>query len=887
MAITASSVDAAALLVQSIKEILEATVSYAVHKNTSNQIIPFVLGTVHFRPLCVLHLVPLTLTSLTIVCSGSLCSGSLCSSPLFISPSLLRPLALFLCPLIRDDTTKQTSISHTTIISTMFNIDLAFLPSCPLLATSPTTLSKSSVLVPRISVRKRTRPITRGVYTAVTDVGSPQPTNTSPSTSPTLDSLLKPRDKRRFIFFGGKGGVGKTSSSAAAAVRCADAGLTTLVISTDPAHSLGDALRLDLSDGKLHRVDDVLPLYAIESDTREAVHNFRGLVASLNSPDTYGTDDAAQDGVDSDVSGWAAVADRLGLQEFGDVLETIPPGADELIALVAVLDLVESNSDVQFDRIIIDTAPTGHTLRFLAFPDFLDKFLEQALSLREKLENARGILGNVTKMFIGKKVDVSAALQTASLRIAKYREKMIQLSDLFRDPERTEFVVVTIGTGLAIAESKRLIQHLWDEGIWVRFVIMNQVLPVEQQTTIDKYLMQVRKGQAREISFATEQIADEYGLSTTLIPRFDSEVRGVYGLRALGSVAFQTKRRETYGRVFDTNATVSGGEQSQFVFVGGKGGVGKTSVSAGMGVTLAESGLKTLILSTDPAHSLADALQIPLDGGRAVEIEDVDGELFAMEIDTKGAITEFQELAREFVSEGRRGLGVDVARKLGLEEFASLLDNAPPGIDELVALTQVMELVKFGDFDRVVVDTAPTGHTLRLLSFPEFLDSFLGKVMRLKQRLDGGMEALRSMLGRREPVDAVDRAARGVTRLRENMVELKELVGDKQRTQFAIVTVPTGLAMAESERLVKQLRADGVEVNNLVINQIMPDGSAAEYVERRVREQGICLEEMRAAGDDKGIEVVEVPFFDVEVRGVYGLRAMGCAMMQNVGNGEN
>lgn len=762
----------------------------------------------------------------------------------------------------------------------------AFLPPCPKLVPASSAPPSAAFLSPlrlRALPRKRHRAAPAPLQ-AVAHAGPAAASGTAPETAASaapLQTLVADAARRRFIFFGGKGGVGKTSSAAAVAVRCADEGLATLVISTDPAHSLGDALRLDLSHGRVERVDPDLELYAIESDTAEAVEQFRALVASLNAPATTANGDAPDDPAATAASGWAGVAKRLGLQEFSEVLETIPPGADELIALVSVLDLVESeNPEVRFDRIIIDTAPTGHTLRFLAFPDFLDKFLTQALALRERLNSAKGLVGNVTKMFMGwdKKVDANSALEKASKRVASYRDRMIELSDLFRDPERTEFVVVTIATVLAVEESKRLIQKLWDEGIWVRHVIVNQVLEEGDDGTIAKYLERIRKGQAREISFATEQIADEFGLSVSVVPRFDTEVRGVYGLEALGNIAFKENRQKTYGPLFDQGNRVSNGAESQFVFVGGKGGVGKTSISAALGIKLAAEGFKTLILSTDPAHSLADSLHISLAGGVPLPIDLPETELFAMEIDTEGAVASFQALAKDFVSEGRNGVGVDVARGLGLEEFAGLLDNAPPGIDELVALTQVMELVKFGDFDRVVIDTAPTGHTLRLLNFPEFLDKFLGKVMRLKQRLDSAIDKLRNVLGRKDSADAVDRAAQGVSRLRDNMAALRDLVADRGRTQFAVVTVPTGLAMAESERLVRSLRRDGVGVQNLIINQVVPDASAGQFVERIVDGQEQCVDALRRAGRDKNIMLTRVPFFDVEVRGVYGLRAMAGSM---------
>lgn len=735
---------------------------------------------------------------------------------------------------------------------------MAFIVSTPLPTRAP--------VLQRISTRPRRWRVAR--VHAVRAVAGVVGTDVTAADAG-LDSLLEPRDVRRYIFFGGKGGVGKTSSAAAAAVKMADEGLVTLVISTDPAHSLGDALRVELSGGGVVKVSE--GLYAVESDTRDAVEEFRELVAALS--EGRGEE------------GWKGVANKLGLSEFGDILETIPPGADELIALVRVLNLVEKgDAGISFDRIVIDTAPTGHTLRLLAFPDFLDSFLTQALALRRKLDSASGMVGNVTKMFLGgaaAQIDVNSALEVASVRVAAYRDRMMELSELFRDPARAEFVVVSIATVLAVEESKRLIAKLWDEGIWVRHVVANQVLPEGDDDMLNKYLKQLRKGQAREISFAAEEIADEHGLAISTVPRFDTEVRGVYGLRALGTLAFAGSRCDNYGVLMRADAGVASGRESQFVFVGGKGGVGKTSISAAMGVTLADRGLKTLVLSTDPAHSLADALGVGLDGGAPVPIEATNGNLYAMEIDTAGAVAEFQALVQDFTADGRRGVGADIARKLGLDEFAALLNNAPPGIDELVALTQVMDLVKYGDFDRVVIDTAPTGHTLRLLSFPAFLDNFLGKLVRLKQRLDSTIDTLRSVLGRKGTADAVDKAAKGVARFRQNMLELSDLIGDETRTQFVIVTVPTGLAMAESERLIKALKKDGVLTRNLIINQVITDDSAASFVGRIVGGQERCLEELEQAGADKNIKITRVPFFDVEVRGLYGLRAMAANMFRS------
>lgn len=682
------------------------------------------------------------------------------------------------------------------------------------------------------------------------------------------------------MFFGGKGGVGKTSLSAATAVKMADEELKTLIISTDPAHSLGDALRMDLSDGKLRKVSPELDLYAIESDTGDAVAEFRKLLSGLRGDDAPENDE---------VEGWKGVAKKLGLEEFSDVLDTVPPGADELIALVRVLNIVENQTEnINFQRVVIDCAPTGHTLRFLAFPDFLDKFLTKALALRKKLDVASGMVGTVTKMFVKNpnKVDVSAALETASARVEQYRDRMNDLSELFRDPARAEFVVVCIPTIMAVEESKRLIEKLWDDGIWVRHIIVNQILRSQDKSLQNAYLERLRRGQARELAFATEELGDEYGLSVTPIFRFDTEIRGIYALRALAMSAFNDERTKTYHGLFDDKAVPSSldsleGKDTQFVFAGGKGGVGKTSVSGAIGVALADRGFKTLVISTDPAHSLGDSFNISMQGGVPVPIDGANGNLYGMEIDTAAAVAEFKNLVRAFAEDKNTGVGSDIARKLGLGEFADILDNAPPGIDELVALTQVLELVKNGEYSRVVVDTAPTGHCLRLLGFPEFLDTFLGKVIRLKQRLDSAIDTLRNVFGRKSTADAVDSASKKLERFRQNMTMLRGLILDGDRTQFVLVTIPTGLAMAESERLIKALLKDGVAVRNLIVNQIIADSSASAFVDRIVHGQDDCLAQLNSASSDKNIHVTQVPYFDVEVRGIPGLRALAVIAFKN------
>ena len=210
--------------------------------------------------------------------------------------------------------------------------------------------------------------------------------------------------------------------------------------------------------------------------------------------------------------------------------------------------------------------------------------------------------------------------------------------------------------------------------------------------------------------------------------------------------------------------------QQRLVFVGGKGGVGKTSTSSAVAVKLADSGLSTLVVSTDPAHSLGDALMQDLSGGTPVAVNGCDN-LYAMEVETTEAVARFREAVGGFRASdlGLGGLAEEVIGQLGLNEFADILDNTPPGLDELLALAEVLALVRgdataggdgAGDaelasagYDRVVFDTAPTGHTLRLLAFPAFLDNLLTKVIVLKGRLRAVLPLLQGV--RRPPPRSV------------------------------------------------------------------------------------------------------------------------------------
>lgn len=254
----------------------------------------------------------------------------------------------------------------------------------------------------------------------------------APSTG-SLERLVSGKGAaQRLIFVGGKGGVGKTTTSSAIAVRCADAGMRTLIVSTDPAHSLGDALMQDLSSGEPTAVIGCEGLWAMEVKTEDAVARFRAAVGGFRAADL------GLGGVAEEVIG------KLGLDAFADVLDTTPPGLDELLALAEVLSLVRPPDGTAatdaYDRAIFDTAPTGHTLRLLAFPEFLDNLLSKLILLKSRVGGALALLSGI----LGPAANPAAKLEAAVTRLEAVRDRVANLQALLTNQDVTDFVVVSV-----------------------------------------------------------------------------------------------------------------------------------------------------------------------------------------------------------------------------------------------------------------------------------------------------------------------------------------------------------------------------------------------------------------------------------------------------------
>lgn len=693
------------------------------------------------------------------------------------------------------------------------------------------------------------------------------------------------------IFVGGKGGVGKTTTSSALAVKLAsNTDLKVLVVSTDPAHSLGDALDEDLRKGRgkpMLMTDPITGgrLYACEVDASAALEDFR---KNLEAFDVGKLADAL--GVSADL------LDGFGLAEFSGLLNNPPPGLDELVALSNVLDA--DSVAAGFDVVVVDTAPTGHTLRLLALPQFLDGFLGKLIKLRMKLS---GLASTLQSLFGNAQAEQRAqAIDNAVDKLEEFRAKMNRLRSRLQDSSTTSFVVVTIPTKLGISESKRLMAELKSQGISVTDVVVNQCVADfdgETMEAMEGYYERRIAGQSKWVGKLTEYVDEvsaspefkENGsdkpIALTQVPFFDVELVGVPALYYLGSQCFIDNPN------FEHLMGESKPDECKVMICGGKGGVGKTTTSSSLAVSMAAKGHTVALISTDPAHSLGDAIEMDLRGGALIDcpllgVPPGEGALSVMEVDPAQALGQFKGVVDQLMGEEKDdGDSKNAGIRSTMKELQEVFNTLPAGTDEVVALAKVINLVKKGGFDRVVLDTAPTGHTLRMLSTPGFLAELIDRLLAISDKLNSNA-AVRMLIASSAPSQEVEAAAATakstLLSFQLQMYDLEDLFADPFATEFIIVTIPTELAVRESSRLLNDLTFEDpdmpIKVRNVVANQVLKDdGSDAKtYLSHVHQGQKASIRDLQSAVAAMDIPPIisTVPYLDTEPRGVFGLNIL-------------
>src|SRR6201992_3223533 len=287
----------------------------------------------------------------------------------------------------------------------------------------------------------------------------------------------------------------------------------------------------------------------------------------------------------------------------------------------------------------------------------------------------------------------------------------------------------------------------------------------------------------------------------------------------------------------------------------GKGGVGKTSVAAATARRCVAAGARTLVLSTDPAHSLGDALQAEVSGG-----------LFAQQVQAQDELEQHWSTVSDWFGRLLMERGVD---RIAAEEL-----TVPPGGDELFSLLQIKRHVESGEWDAVIVDCAPTGETLRLLSFPDAARWWLDKVFGKEQSMLAAARPLARMFLDVQLPD--EKVLSEIQRLVGNLVAMHELLRDAERVSMRLVMTPDRMVVAEAMRTFTYLKLYGYLTDAVVVNRVFPDELAEGYFEawHAVQREQLALVESGFAP----VPVLHAPYFAQEVIGPERLAELPAAL---------
>lgn len=300
----------------------------------------------------------------------------------------------------------------------------------------------------------------------------------------------------------------------------------------------------------------------------------------------------------------------------------------------------------------------------------------------------------------------------------------------------------------------------------------------------------------------------------------------------------------------------------------GKGGVGKTSVAAATALRCAAAGRRTIILSTDPAHSLSDSLGCAL----GPEPRPVSGNLWAQEVSARAEMVRNWSAVQDWLGEMLIARGVD---RISAEEL-----SVPPGLDELFSLLAIQQHHRSGDYDVIVVDCAPTGETLRLLAFPDVARWWLERVFPQQGRLLDAVRPLaRSMLDITLPGND---ALNEIGRLVENLIAMHAIVADTEHTSVRLVMTPDKMVVDEARRTFTYLNLYGYLTDAVVVNRVFGAETGDYFAAWRDRQQAQLAAAIEGFAP---VPVLEAPYFEEEVVGIPLLERLGDALFPDVDAG--
>jgi arsenite-transporting ATPase len=635
-------------------------------------------------------------------------------------------------------------------------------------------------------------------------------------------------DGLRLLLCGGKGGVGKTTVAAACALSLAERypHKRFLVLSTDPAHSLADSFAYPLGTTPTP-VYGRANLVGLEIDTAALFARFR-----------------AEHGQSlKQIVGRGTYLDEEDLTHF---LALSFPGLDEMMALFQIMDLVQR---AEYDLIMVDTAPTGHTLRLLDLPVLMrawTAFLDTLMAKHRYLARL------YTRAY--RRDEADAFINTLAGNLQRLRH-------LLQDEKRCRFVPITLAEPVVLAETHRLLEALAKRGLTVQQLLVNQVMINAGTCALCGARAETQRRHLE--AFGTAWPA----LSVVLLPASPLEVKGEAGLRTfLGRALYYTEellhstapalRRAAAPPVcLPTPPSTC----SLFLFCG-KGGVGKTTLASAFALRLSSDfpEQNILLFSTDPAHSLADCLGQPI-GPQVTRVADRHN-LCAVEIDPAALFRAFKQAYAQQIADVFAGFSqrTDLAVRFDQEVLTDLLDLVPPGLDELMALVELADYMQQDRYDRYVLDTAPTGHTLRFLELPDLVQDWL--------------RAFFEIILKYRTVVRLPQTSQLLIELSQKVKRIQRLFSDATRCACFPVTIPTTMALQETQRLVAALRQAQLPLQHLLVNRVATAADACDYCQALAQEHARTLQHCKATFPE--LDVVLVPEVADELKGPEALSGL-------------
>jgi arsenite-transporting ATPase len=626
----------------------------------------------------------------------------------------------------------------------------------------------------------------------------------------------------RLVFFGGKGGVGKTTTAAAAAMLLAERypAKKTLLLSMDPAHSLGDSFDRKLSHEAILS-DSHKNLFLREFDASKALESFKKRhgreIKLIAERGTY-----------------------FGDEDINRFFDLSFPGMDEVMGILEIVELMD-----KYDAVAIDTAPAGHTLSMLKLPAILRKWLGLFALMGEKHHL-------LEEHFAGRRSN-----NEADLFIETMNNKLTRFGNLLSNARETEFVVVANPEGMVLDETERLLHALSALKIPVMTIVVNRVYKGSGCPYCERR-------SARQKPFI-EKLARKSSCERVMIPAFPFEVKGVARLKTfasalmgIGNTVAEAASQKVAARPFNGRLPVEDVDKARFVIIGGKGGVGKTTTSAATALFLAErnKGRTYKLFSIDPAHSLGDCFKKPI-GGKGSQILpnlsvcelDADRLYLTFQAEYRSAI---ENLFDQFAAGSSHDRGMDLG--YDRELFNELFEMAPPGLNELMALHQV--ILELGKTDCVIFDTAPTGHFVRFLELPPLAREWL--------------KAIFQLLLKHKMIVWPAKAVEKLVNLSKDIRSVMDIMTDPEKTAVMVVTIPKAMGFAEAQRLFESLDGYKIKCDDIVINMAAQAGNCG-FCAACAADEAMWMEKAKKLCKSS----VVIPYLAEETCGVENLREFG------------